>query len=73
MGFPSCEMEKDNFRDSQGKQIRTKNKESFEFKILKQKQHCVAVAFLNFMLILISFETSLLEIESVFSFTNNMV
>ena len=30
IGFPSCEIEKDNFRDSQGKHIRTENKESFE-------------------------------------------
>ena len=44
IGFPSCEIEKDNFRDSQGKHIRTKNKESFESKVFKQKQHCVAVA-----------------------------
>ena len=44
IGFQSCEIEKDNFRDSQGKQNRTKNKESFESKVLKQKQHCVAVA-----------------------------
>ena len=44
IGFPSCEIKKDNFRDSQGKQIRTKNKEAFESKVLKQKQHCVAVA-----------------------------
>ena len=42
--FPSCEIEKENLRDSQGKQIRTQNKESFESKVLKQKQHCVAVA-----------------------------
>ena len=28
--FPGCEIEKDNFRDSQGKQIRTENKEAFE-------------------------------------------
>ena len=33
MEFPSCQIQKDNFRVSQGKQIRTKNKESFEFKI----------------------------------------
>ena len=38
IGCPSYGIEKDNFRDSQGKQIRTENKESFE------KQHCVAVA-----------------------------
>ena len=44
IGFPSCENEKDNFKDSQRKQIRTENNESFESKVLKQKQHCVAVA-----------------------------
>ena len=44
MEFPSCEIEKDIFRVSQGKQIRTNNKESFESKVLKQKEHCVAVA-----------------------------
>ena len=44
IGFPSCEIEKENFRDSQGNRIRTENKESFESKGLKQKQHCVAVA-----------------------------
>ena len=44
MWFQSCEIEGDNFRASQGKQIRTKNKESFESKVLKQKQLCVAVA-----------------------------
>ena len=44
IGFPGCEIEKDNFSDSQGKQIRTENKESFGSKVLKQKQHCVTVA-----------------------------
>ena len=44
MGFPSCEIEKDSFRVSQGKKIRTKNKESFDSKVSKQKPHCVAVA-----------------------------
>ena len=44
MEFPSCEIEKNNLRDSQGKQIRTENKDSFESKVLKQNQHCVAVA-----------------------------
>ena len=43
IGLPNCEIEKDNFRASQGKQIRTEDKESFESKILKQKQHCVSV------------------------------
>ena len=41
MGCPGCEIEKDNFRNSQGKEIRTENKESFESKVLKQRQHCV--------------------------------
>ena len=45
MPFPSCKIEEDNFRFSHGKQIRTKSKESFESKVLKQKQLCVAVAF----------------------------
>ena len=40
----SREIEKDNFRDCQGKQIRTESEESFEYKVLKQKKHCVAVA-----------------------------
>ena len=44
MEFPSSEIEKDYFRVSQAKQIRTKNKESFESKVLKQKQHGVTVA-----------------------------
>ena len=44
MGFPSCENEKDNFKVSQGRKIRTKNKESFESNVLKQKQRCIAVA-----------------------------
>ena len=44
MWFPSCEIEEDNLRVSHGKQIRTKNKESFESKVLKHKQICVAVA-----------------------------
>ena len=30
IGFPNCAIEKDNFIDSQGKQIRTENKESFQ-------------------------------------------
>ena len=34
MGFPSFEIEKDNFRDSQGRQIRTEDKESFDSKVL---------------------------------------
>ena len=40
----SCEIENDNFTDSQGKQIRTENRESVESEVLKQKQHCVTVA-----------------------------
>ena len=32
VGFPSCELKKDNFRDSQGQQIRIENKEPFESK-----------------------------------------
>ena len=36
MQFPSCEIETDNFKVSQGKQLRTKNKESFESKVLKK-------------------------------------
>ena len=36
IGFPSCEIEKENFRDSQGKQIWTKDMESFESKVMKQ-------------------------------------
>ena len=43
MVFPSCEIQKDNFRDPQRKQSRTKNEETFESNALKQKQHCVAV------------------------------
>ena len=43
MRFPSCEIEEDNLRVSHGKQVRTKSKESFESKVLKQKQLCVAV------------------------------
>ena len=37
IGLPSCEIENDNFRDSQRRQIRTENKRSFESKVLKQK------------------------------------
>ena len=44
MLFQSCEIEEDNFKVSHGKQIRTKSKESFESKVLKQKQLCIAVA-----------------------------
>ena len=44
MWFPSCKIEENNLRVSHGTPIRMKNKESFESKVLKQKQHCVAVA-----------------------------
>ena len=44
MDYPSREIAKDNIRVSQGTRIRTINKEAFESKVLKQKQHCVAVA-----------------------------
>ena len=43
MEYPSREIEKDNFRVSQGMKIRMKIKESFESKVVKQKQDCVAV------------------------------
>ena len=36
MAFPSCEIQKDNFKVSQGKQTRTKNKESLKLKILNK-------------------------------------
>ena len=39
IGFPSRAIEKDNFTDSQGKQIRTKNKESFQEEVRKQSVH----------------------------------
>ena len=39
IGFPSCVVEKDNFIDSQGKQIRTENKESFKAEVRKQRAH----------------------------------
>ena len=41
---PSREIEKDNLRDLKGQKIRKKSRESFEFKVLKQKQHSTAVA-----------------------------
>ena len=46
-GFPSCAIEKDNFTYSQGKQIRTDKKESFQAEVRKQRVHwhiCVVVA-----------------------------
>ena len=39
IGFPSCAIEKDNFIDSRGKQIRTENKESFQAEVRKQRAH----------------------------------
>ena len=39
IGFPICAIEKDNFTDSQGKQIRTENKESFQAEVRKQRAH----------------------------------
>ena len=44
IGFPSCAIEKDNFTDSQGKQIRTENKESFRAEVRKQRDICVVAA-----------------------------
>ena len=44
MRIPRCEIEEDNFRVSHGKRIRSKSEESFESKVLKRKQLCVAVA-----------------------------
>ena len=44
IGFPSCAIEKDNFIDSQGKQIRTENKEFFKAKVRKQRDICIVVA-----------------------------
>ena len=44
IGFLSCAMEKDYFIDSQRKQIRTENKESFKQTFEKPWAHCVAVA-----------------------------
>ena len=38
-------LEKCNFIDSQGRQIRTKQKESTEAELPKQEQHCIAVIF----------------------------
>ena len=37
IGFPSCAIEKGNYLDSHGKQIRTVNKESSQAKIRKQR------------------------------------
>ena len=44
IGFPSCSIEKDNFTDSQGKQFRMDNKESFQTEVWKQRHLCVVVA-----------------------------
>ena len=38
-GFPSCAIAKDNFTDSQGKQIRMKNKGSFQNEGWKQREN----------------------------------
>ena len=40
-GFPSCAIEKDNFIDSQGKLIRTENKEFFSSRSSKNNGHIV--------------------------------
>ena len=45
-GFQSCAIEKDNFTYSQGKQIRTENKESFQAEVRKQRDICVVVVVL---------------------------
>ena len=39
IGFLSSAIEKDNFIDSQGKQIRKENKESFQAEVRKQRVH----------------------------------
>lgn len=44
MGFWSCAIEKENFVVSQGKQLRTKSKESIETGVRKQRQDYVPVA-----------------------------
>ena len=44
IGFPSCAIEKDNYLDSQGKQIHTESKESFKPKFGNNGHICVAVA-----------------------------
>ena len=44
IGFSSCVVEKDNLTDSQGKQIRTESKESFQAKVRKQRDICIVVA-----------------------------
>ena len=38
-GLPSCAIVKDNFTESQGKQIRMENKESFQAEVRKQREH----------------------------------
>ena len=43
-GFPNGAVERDNCIVSQGKRIHTKNVESIEVYVLKQKQLCVVVA-----------------------------
>ena len=44
IGFSSCAIEKVNFTDSQGKRIRTENKESFQAEVRKQRHIRVVVA-----------------------------
>ena len=44
MGFPSCAIEKDNFTDSQGKQIRTEKNSLFKPKFGNKGHICVLVA-----------------------------
>ena len=44
MWFPNVKLRRTTSEFSHGKQIRTKNKESFGSKVLKQKQLCVKVA-----------------------------
>ena len=39
IGFSSCAVEKGNLTDSQGKQIRKENKESFQAEVRKQRAH----------------------------------
>ena len=42
--FSSCVVELDNFTDSQGKQIRTEDKESFHAEVPKQRAHKFALS-----------------------------
>ena len=43
IGFPSCAIEKANFTDSQGKQIRAETKSLFKPKFGNKRHICVAV------------------------------